>query len=185
MLVCVTTGYFCANNIEIWRDIMRTTMKGFFVALVLMIVTMTLAGCSDDESGLSGTFELSRLESRMRNNPDQEDLVHPAIEFTGNRFIATSLVNSSWRNGVFLGTYDAIFGSQLSVNLDGSPFYSMEILDARAGSRVYRSTLSGTYSITEEGDRIEFLFSNGEIRIFRFARTENTIDIDGRRLIRR
>jgi len=48
-----------------------------------------------------------------------------------------------------------------------------------------REINEGTFSLSDSGDRIEFIWPSGAIRVHRFQRTENTIDLDGVRFVRR
>ena len=47
--------------------------------------------------------------------------------------------------------------------------------------RYQRDATNGKYSISD--NNIEMVFSDGKIKVYNFSRTENTISIDGNRLI--
>jgi len=53
------------------------------------------------------------------------------------------------------------------------------ILIGRSAENRVETEEKGTYSISD--NKIELVFSNGQIEVFSFSRTENTLSINGRR----
>ena len=133
-------------------------------AVVLAAVVLLLLNEPMGRSGLTGTW--------VPNNPGY---ARSNIEFSGNRFTATSSVSRSW----YWVSYISLFPDIVFV------FYNdLDDLEHIGGNR-YRFTATGTFSISESGDRIEFVFSNGDIVVLPFSRTENTIEIAHQRFTRR
>ena len=172
---------------------MKKTMGGIIIIFAMILAIALVTGCASESgrSGLSGTWEQiefpgSSNQHILRNivaTPDVGDTFYPGIEFSSNRFTITSAINSvTQRNflGVPTRSYrDTFFGTSFTDrDIDTNIYYqNMEFVGPFNDRSVYRGTLSGTYSLSDAGDRIELIFSNDEIRVFDFERTENTIDI--------
>ena len=124
--------------------------------LILFVVSLTSCG----GGAISGTWDLEY----------QRNSEYPTfVKFSGRSFTMTQFCPGSndciftkdeWEKAKIT---DILYGHNMS---DGSPSYFRYVIS------------NGKYSITN--DKIEFILSDGTIRIFDFSRTENTITIDGR-----
>ena len=140
--------------------------KGVIIAICAVVLVaaafMMLANGPAGGSGLTGTWEVTSFP--------WPGSFQSTVEFRGNRFTAISqaeFVNVQRPFHQIEILFLHIAGNNIINSLD---FESI-------GNGGYRVVATGTYSISESGDTIEFVFSNGHIEILSFSRTENTFTI--------
>ena len=106
----------------------------------------------------------------------------PTIEFSGNRFTLTGYWNYivAWDGSQHHIPQITLITRQYASSRN---YISREYLVGNLFGRLYRLTHRGTYSISN--NKIELVFSNGTIGVLPISLTENTITIDGIRLVRR
>ena len=115
--------------------------------------------------GLSGTWALEGTSGE------------PYIVFRGNNFTTAYYFTHFYRR--FETTSSTVFGGWF-----GGFYDEMDLLEEGDGFRHFRVIRRGTYSITD--NRVELIFSNGEVLVSTFIQTENTLRFEGGpQLIRR
>lgn len=170
----------------------KKSLKGIVVALsaVAVVTFIFVAGIAvwtilnmgtQGGTSITGTWELS---SDFDPWIDSSMVPSTTIEFRGNRFTATSYAFRFNRHTTptINQRVRVIFGDNQdrfdSMELIGTARIFLEYLP------IYLIVISGTYSLSESGDRMEFIFSNGDIAVVNFSRTENTITIGSQLFVR-
>jgi len=148
------------------------------VALYFFTVIF-FTGCGGND--LSGTWVVQGTENHN---------VPITIEFRGNRFTATTQgdwLYSTSRNVRVGGNRRGWLGHQpdsreIISDIESESGTVERGTWERRRTIIYRVVTTGTFSITD--DRIELSFSDGQIRVEGFSRTDNTVSI-GRYTFRR
>jgi len=125
------------------------------IAIVAVAIFMFTRG------GLSGTWAYSNHEYES------------TIKFSGNRFTVTE--HYVWHDSQW--PFTAGWGIRQGASFLHSPRRFNFERDFRITSQREQGHIQygGTYSIS--GDRIEFRFSNDDIEVFTFSRTDNTLEL--------
>ena len=158
---------------------MQATFKIILSCLLCLVMSLSNGCGSEGADALRGIWV---WESRPGS-----DVFH-AIQFSGNSFTLTTYPRYVDSRGFvpdrWLDTNS--FVGRIATNSDTAELTPIETIGNPGDSIiVYRSEVQGTYAITDDEDKIEFKFNNGDIRVYSFERTENTIAIGGQRFIRR
>jgi hypothetical protein len=140
-------------------------IKSIMLAIVVVVGIALILYMLSNGSKLSGTWEYSDIQGSVGT-----------YTFSGNSFTFI-LVNSS----VYSHHYDYI--ERMRELTDELSDEVIDELAARIEASQVFANHKGTYSITN--DLIKFIHEDGEIDVFSFSQTENTITIDGRQYIRK
>ena len=164
--------------------------KNFKIGLIVLTIGIVIASCggrsgSGGSGGLSGTWEYKYNENnaitiKLSGKTFTREVISIDLEPMTKEQIIEQLTNMLNKEGV-----------KFSQSKDKIEFSK----DGREGIITFLGTENGqtkietrriekfTYSITD--DKIELIDSKGSIDILSFSRTENTITIDGQRLIKK
>lgn len=140
-----------------------------------VLTFILITGCGGG-NGLKGTWAI-----------DENRYGGVTIEFKGKNFTITEFPffgetgnrewpSQGWVNG-------APFSDRKNIDNEKNDFELLrtEVSFLNRPEYYYRREIKGIYSISDDG-KIEFSFSkSGNIDVFSFSRTENTITIDGNR----
>ena len=153
--------------------IMAIKKKWIIMGCFIIAVTIFLFAFIN-HGELNGTFVSefdTFIHTETRSQPQNNG--HEIMRFNGNRFTHT---------------FYAVYGSFGGRDARARGASAQHVRGAFANNRswvqhdVYRFTVTGTFSIS--GDRIEFVFSNGDVSVHRFEQTDNTILVDRTRYLR-
>ena len=140
---------------------MKKNRKVFSIIAIFLVIVFSLINCGGNNR-LSGTW----VSEPMYDNV-------ATISFSGKNFTITEYPA--------FNTEDYWWGwmSKSISGLDSNWFNKnkdqLTLNNIGWQTEIYKNVIDGTYSIID--DKIEFLFSDGEIKIHPFSRTENTMTI--------
>ena len=141
----------------------------YFASLLILFVFITTSGCGRNEERLSGTWEREDIDFAWHSGENT------VITFSGNNFVMYTYSSAYWA-----------FGDWPPEIVPGQPMDG-EVRVTVDGRDLFRYREAGTFSISSDqsGNRVEFVFSNSDIRVYNFTRTDNTLMLGGRRFYRR
>jgi hypothetical protein len=178
---------YLTYSVNYKENVIMKKVFGFVLAALLMF---SLAACNGGNA-LSGTFgsvsggtEIIFSGRSFIYNTNTEVMSFAGFSLTGSPY-----TNENERDEAEARERERAIEAQTNTfrYYDESDEYEF-LEEDRADDglvywRIYRRTQKGTYSLTD--NEIEFVYSTGEIQVKDFARTENTITIDGERLTRK
>jgi hypothetical protein len=152
---------------------MNKNLKLFGFIAFIVVIGFSMIACGGDNK-LSGTWDSA---------PQNE--YNATISFSGKNFTITEYPSYSKDeyNSYWGWMSDSFSGRGKDFNRNNLILVNTIMYRAESKTDVYRNVMDGTYSISD--DKIELSYSDGEIKVLSFSRTENTITIGGNKLIRK
>jgi len=161
---------------SVFTSLKESKIRKINVSLMIVLfftVCFSIIGCASSD-GLGGAWESNDTVSNKN-----------VFEFRGKSFTLTQY-GSVYELFALRRNESRYEWGELCTN---NEYDNKEFLGERSGTggewraMDYRIISKGTFSVSD--DKIEFTLSDGSVKVLRFSRTENTIDINNKRFVRR